>query len=60
MESDSSHCVFCEKQSQEAALIDMATNSIILEDEIIEFFDLVKNLMFLKVCLHFLNSIIFP
>lgn len=53
MEIVSPECVFCGKQNEEMPLIDMATNSIMLEDEMIEFSDLIFNLLLLKVCLHF-------
>lgn len=46
-------CAFCQKYKDDSDLIEMNTNSIFLEDEIIEFSDLLANLLDVKVCVNF-------
>jgi hypothetical protein len=49
---EESECVFCANPNTECELIEMATNSLVLEDVIIEFSDLIRNCLLFqfKVC----------
>lgn len=53
MNLEDSQCVFCAKLNGATELIEMATNSLVIDDEVLEFSDLIRSLLFLKVCLHF-------
>lgn len=46
-----SRCTFCSKNKDESELIEMSTNSIIINGEIIEFENLFEILFDAKVCL---------
>lgn len=47
-------CIFCSKSKIENELIDMNTSSILLDEDMLEFNDLIRNLFpNKKVCLHF-------
>lgn len=43
-------CTFCAKSKDECELIEMSTNSIILDEEVLEFCDLIRGLFDAKVC----------
>lgn len=49
-------CTFCINYKDESELIEMGTNSICLDDEIIEFNELISN-FFGKVCVDILQLI---
>lgn len=42
-------CVFCIKTSEECELIDMSVSSIVLGSEILDFEDIIRNILELKV-----------
>lgn len=45
-------CEFCSKSKNENELIDMNSSSILLDSEMLEFNDIIRNLFSFKVCLH--------
>lgn len=52
MESECIECAFCGKPGEEATLIDMGINSVVVSDDgLIEFSELLRDLFGSKVCL---------
>lgn len=54
-EFESTTCLFCCRSQDESELIDMNVNSVVIEDDIIDFSDIIYDFAQLKVSLNISN-----